>query len=105
MTNAAVLPDDIARAIADPKSYAEWDALHRMLIDAGTGQQFRSVVAMNEPDHMKYRMLTQAWFVPKNLRQIEERLRKLARTYVDKLAATGGECDFVSEIAVHYPLI
>jgi len=160
MTNAAVLPDDIARAIADPKSYAEWDALHRMLIDvrrdlpfaraglddynpfwvatkfadiqtvarqntlflsgmgglqtksalqfqieAGTGQQFRSVVAMNEPDHMKYRMLTQAWFVPKNLRQIEERLRKLARTYVDKLAATGGECDFVSEIAVHYPLM
>jgi cytochrome P450 len=160
MSNAAILPDDIARAIADPKSYAEWDTLHRMLVDVrrdlpfaraelndynpfwvatkyddiqavarqntrflsgmgglqsksalqsqievGTGRQFRSVVAMNEPDHMKYRALTQAWFMPKNLRQIEERLRKLARTYVDKMAATGGECDFVSEIAVHYPLM
>jgi len=160
MSNTAILPDDIARAIADPKSYAEWDTLHRMLVDvrrdrpfaraelddynpfwvatkyddiqtvarqntqflsgmgglqtksalqfqieAGTGRQFRSVVAMNQPDHMKYRMLTQAWFMPKNLQQIEDRLRKLARLYVDKLAATGGECDFVSEIAVHYPLM
>jgi cytochrome P450 len=60
---------------------------------------------MNQPDHMKYRMLTQSWFMPKNLREIEGRLRKLARTYVDKLAATGGICDFVSEIAVHYPLM
>jgi cytochrome P450 len=60
---------------------------------------------MNQPDHMKYRMLTQAWFMPKNLQQIEDRLRKLARLYVDKLAATGGECDFVSESAVHYPLM
>lgn len=156
----AVLPDNIARAIADPSSYAEWDNLHRILVDvrrdlpfaradlegynpfwvaskyediqniarqntvflsgmgglqtkealefqikAGTGRQFRSVVAMNPPDHMKYRMLTQAWFMPKNLKGIEERLRKLARIYVDKLAATGGECDFVSEIAVHYPLM
>ena len=160
MTSTAILPDDVARTIADPKSSAQWDSLHRMLVDvrrelpfaraelpdynpfwvaskyddiqhvarqnsvflsgmgglqtktalqfqleAGTGRQFRSVVAMNEPDHMKYRMLTQAWFMPKNLRQIEERLRRLARTYVDKLAATGGACDFVSEIAVHYPLM
>jgi cytochrome P450 len=158
MSNA-VLPDDIARVIADPKSYAEWDNLHRILIDvrrdlpfaratladynpfwvatkyediqniarqntlflsgmgglqtkdalefqikAGTGRQFRSVVAMNQPEHMKYRMLTQAWFMPKNLKRIEDRLRKLARTYVDKLAASDGACDFVSEIAVHYPL-
>ena len=158
MTSTAILPDDVARTIADPKSYAQWDSLHRMLVDvrrelpfaraelpdynpfwvaskyddiqsvarqntlflsglgglqttsalkfqmeAGTGRQFRSVVAMNEPDHMKYRMLTQAWFMPKNLRQIEERLRRLARTYVDRLAATGGECDVVSEIAVRAP--
>jgi cytochrome P450 len=60
---------------------------------------------MNQPDHMKYRMLTQAWFMPKNLKQIEDRLRRLARTYVDKLSAAGGACDFVSEIAVHYPLM
>lgn len=160
MTASAHLDDHVARAIADPKSYAEWDDFHRMLvgvrrdtpfaratiddyhpfwvaskyediqtvarqnttflsglgglqttsalkfqIEAGTGKQFRSVVAMNEPDHMKYRALTQAWFLPRNLKRLETRIRELARTYVDKLEATGGTCDFVSEIAVHYPLM
>ena len=160
MTSTARLGDEVARAIADPKSYAEWDNFHRMLvevrretpfaraeiedyhpfwvaskyddiqtvarqntqflsglgglqtksalkfqIEAGTGTQFRSVVAMNEPDHMKYRTLTQAWFLPRNLRRLEARVRQLAKSYVDKLAAAGGTCDFVSEIAVHYPLM
>jgi hypothetical protein len=160
MTERAQLPDDVARQIADPRSYAQWDELHRTLTtvrrdypfaranlpeyrpfwvasryddiqavarqnevflsglgglqtnealkfmqESGAGTQFRSVVAMNEPEHRKFRLLTQAWFQPKNLKQIEARLRKLAKHYVDKLAATGGECDFVSEIAVHYPLM
>lgn len=72
---------------------------------AGVGQLFRSVVAMNEPDHQKYRKLTQAWFQPKALRQMEERIRQIARSYVDQLAATGGECDFAADIALHYPLM
>ena len=72
---------------------------------AGVGQQFRSIVAMNEPDHMKYRMLTQAWFQPKNLKKLEDNIRALASRFVDRLADAGGECDFVSEVAVHYPLL
>ncbi len=63
---------------------------------------FRSVVAMNEPDHREYRSLTQAWFQPKNLHGVETRVRALARRYVDRLEASGGQCDFVSEIAAHY---
>lgn len=72
---------------------------------AGVGQQFRSIVAMNEPDHMKYRMLTQSWFQPKNLKKLEGSIRALATRFVDRLADAGGECDFVSEVAVHYPLL
>ena len=72
---------------------------------AGIGGLFRSVVAMNEPHHRKYRMLTQAWFQPKNLERVESRVRALARRYVDRLIATDGQCDFVDAIAVHYPLL
>ena len=72
---------------------------------AGVDQLFRSVVAMNEPDHQKYRKLTQAWFQPKTMRDMEGRIRQIARKYVDQLAATGGECDFAAEIALHYPLM
>jgi cytochrome P450 len=27
------------------------------------------------------------------------------RRYVDRLIATGGQCDFVDAVAVHYPLM
>ncbi|MEQ8268622.1 MAG: cytochrome P450 [Parvibaculum sp.] len=72
---------------------------------AGIGQMFRSIVSMNEPDHMKYRMLTQAWFQPKNLKPLEDGIRVIARRHVERLIAAGGECDFVKEVAVHYPLL
>jgi hypothetical protein len=73
-------------------------------------QGFRSIVGMNEPEHAKYRVLTQGWFAPKNLRKLEADMRALARRYVDRMAAksargAGGEFDFVREIAVHYPLL
>jgi cytochrome P450 len=59
---------------------------------------------MDAPDHPKYRALTQAWFMPQNLRSLETRNREIARASVDKMAATGGRCDFVREVALHFPL-
>ena len=72
---------------------------------AGVGRQFRSIVAMNEPEHMKFRLLTQAWFMPKNLRRLEDSIRTLARQHIDLLADADGECDFVATVAAHYPLL
>ncbi|HEX4183681.1 MAG TPA: cytochrome P450 [Caulobacteraceae bacterium] len=63
-----------------------------------------TLVQMDEPDHMKYRALTQAWFMPQNLRKLEGRIRELARQVVARLESLGGECDFVNEVALHYPL-
>ena len=64
----------------------------------------RSLVQMDDPDHMKYRMLTQAWFMGSNLRKLQSRVDELARHYVDRLVMLGGECDFVKDVAVWYPL-
>lgn len=70
----------------------------------GSPHLLRTLIHMDQPDHMKYRVLTQAWFLPQNLRSMEDRIRKIARAAVDKMAAQGGECDFISEVALHYPL-
>lgn len=70
----------------------------------GSPHLLRTLIHMDQPDHMKYRVLTQAWFLPQNLRSMEERIRKIARAAVDSMAAKGGECDFVNEVALHYPL-
>lgn len=64
----------------------------------------RSLVQMDDPDHMKYRMLTQSWFMGSNLRKLQTRVDELARHYVDRLAMLGGECDFVKDVAIWYPL-
>ncbi|QGZ95900.1 cytochrome P450 [Terricaulis silvestris] len=70
----------------------------------GTPHLVRSLVQMDEPDHMKYRLLTQAWFMPANVKKREDDIRALARQAVDHFAALPGECDFVKDVALHYPL-
>ena len=59
---------------------------------------------MDDPDHMKYRLPTQGWFMGSNLRKLEGRVAQLANHYVDRMAELGGECDFVSDVAIWYPL-
>jgi len=70
----------------------------------GSPHLVRSLVQMDAPDHPKYRALTQSWFLPQNIKSLEDRIRRIARASVDKMMATGGKCDFVNEIALHYPL-
>lgn len=70
----------------------------------GRRHLIRSLIAMDEPDHMKYRRLTQGWFMGANLRKLQSRVDALATHYVDRMADMGGECDFVKDVAVWYPL-
>ena len=70
-----------------------------------SGTDMRMIIQMDDPDHKGYRGLTAAWFRPATLRQtMDSRLRELATRFVDQMAATGGTCDFASEIAKFYPL-
>lgn len=73
-------------------------------LTGGSPHLIRSLVQMDEPDHRKYRALTQAWFMPSNLKRLEDRIRVIARGFVDRLEDLGGECDFVADVALHYPL-
>ncbi|MGD9979972.1 MAG: cytochrome P450 [Hyphomonadaceae bacterium] len=70
----------------------------------GTPHLVRSLVQMDEPDHMKYRLLTQAWFMPVNVKKREGDIRALAKQAVGGFAALPGRCDFVKDVALHYPL-
>ena len=76
------------------------------MVQAITGRKHlvRSLVQMDDPDHMRYRVLTQGWFMGANLRKLQTRIDELAELYVDRMAEMGGECDFVKDIVIWYPL-
>ncbi|MGA0601028.1 cytochrome P450 [Caulobacter sp. KR2-114] len=70
----------------------------------GSPHLLRTLVQMDAPDHPKYRLLTQSWFLPQNIRGLEDRIRGIARAHVEHMASLGGECDFVRDVALTYPL-
>lgn len=75
--------------------------------DPKTGRvsPLRTLIDMDGEDHRAYRGLTQAWFMPVNLRKsLEARTVELAKRYVDRMMEIGPECDFTRDIAVYYPL-
>ncbi len=82
----------------------EGEQLARAITPNNDGHLIRSLVQMDAPDHMKYRLLTQSWFMPKNLRTIEDRIREIARDTVDRMLQSGNECDFAKDVAAGYPL-
>lgn len=88
-----------ARTYISPKAGEEW-----ILSMTGDSHLFRTLVDLDDPMHMKLRALTQGWFMPPNLRKLEDRIAGLAKEHVDHMASLGGECDFVKEVALWYPL-
>ena len=74
------------------------------MITEGSPHLVRSLVTLDAPEHMAYRKLTQSWFMPKNLANIEARIRQIARASVDAMVQTGGSCDFVRQVSALYPL-
>ncbi|MFC3712753.1 cytochrome P450 [Sphingoaurantiacus capsulatus] len=70
----------------------------------GDTHLFRTLVDLDDPEHMKLRKLTHEWFLPPNLRKMEAKIAEIAKDHVDRMAAMGGECDFVNEVALWYPL-
>ncbi|OCB26382.1 cytochrome [Mycobacterium malmoense] len=64
----------------------------------------RTLVHLDDPEHREMRAISADWFRPKAMRALKDRVDELAKVFVDRLAAAGGECDFTQLVAVDYPL-
>jgi cytochrome P450 len=100
---------DIERAndlfISEPRpllSTAEADDLARAQLDAGMG--LRTLIHMDDPRHRVMRAIGADWFRPKAMRALKVRVDELAKIYVDKMSDIGPECDFVTDVAMNFPL-
>lgn len=70
----------------------------------GTRNGLETLIHMDNPKHRKLRGVTREWFKPGPIEKLTPTVQTLAKQYVDKMQAMGEQCDFVTDIALLYPL-
>ena len=63
-----------------------------------------TLIQMDGDVHKAHRNIVNEWFKPASIRRLNDRVYELAKEFVDRMEAMGGECDFANDIAMHYPL-
>lgn len=105
--------DDVIEVSKDNKLFPYGDRCSTLIDQASDAKQrevtgrpsmIQTLVQLDEPEHMQLRRLTQKWFMPPNLKQRRVEISAIADKTVSKFVATGGQCDFAADIALHYPL-
>ena len=59
---------------------------------------------MDGEKHAAHRELTQSWFGPRSLRELEPRMRERTKDAEAGMLAKSGSCDFAADVALYYPL-
>ena len=75
-----------------------------LLSKFGTRNGLETLIHMDDPKHRKLRNVTRNWFKPGSIEGLSTNVETIAEQYVDKMQSMGGECDFVRDIALLYPL-
>lgn len=83
---------------------SEAEALTTKATGGKSNYMFRAITRMDGPSHMAHRRLAYAWFSPAGISALSAQIRVTAAGFVDRMLAHGGECDFVSDVALRYPL-
>ncbi|MEM1050866.1 MAG: cytochrome P450 [Pseudomonadota bacterium] len=105
--------DDVRRISKDNKTFlnnpkpvvfATREATEFSRKATGSNMLVDSLVVFDAPIHPKYRKLTMDWFMPRNLKKMEDEIRALANKRIDEMIANGPEIDFVKLVAAPMPL-
>jgi cytochrome P450 len=87
------------RTVITPREFEQM-----LLSQFGTRNGLETLIHMDDPKHRKLRGITRDWFKPSPIARLTPMVEEIAREFVDKMEAMGGECDFVKDIALIYPL-
>jgi cytochrome P450 len=105
---------DVSKIIRQHELFHNGDRAHSLVprasdemaraLNGGSPHPIRTLVHMDEPDHLKYRRITQSWFTQQKVGSLEHGIRAIARASIDRMAERGSACDFVRDVAIHYSL-
>lgn len=71
---------------------------------AASDSPVKTLIQMDGGEHKSNRGIVNEWFKPRNVQAMQSRIDQLATHYVDRMASLGGRCDFVSDVALYFPL-
>lgn len=74
------------------------------LLTGGDPNLIRSLVSLDGKEHKDLRGIVFPHVTPRAIKPLEERIRGIAREFVDHMLSFDGECDFASDVAFLYPL-
>ncbi len=93
------------RFLSAPRTVLIPIEFEEMLLEKfGTRNGLETLIHMDRPKHLKLRRVTREWFLPRSIEKLDAEVKSLCTEYVDKMEAMGGECDFVKDITLLYPL-
>jgi len=97
---------DIVSISREPERFSNASGITLLRRDEPDFQRgVRAIVNMDPPDHGPYRAVGHRWFIPRNVRSLEDTVRSLVRELLDGIAARGAtKIDFVHELATALPL-
>jgi cytochrome P450 len=98
---------DVAEIERNPDVFtnAPMPVLAPMANGSGMGESpVKTLIQMDGDEHKAHRNVVNDWFKPGNVKKLQARVDELATQSVDRMAELGGECDFVNDIALHFPL-
>ncbi len=70
----------------------------------GRRERVRTLIDMDEPEHRKFRELTQSWFMGVGVRRLEGQVEAMVQRSIARMREAGGELDFARDVAVWFPL-
>lgn len=85
------------------KTLASQIAEHLMREHSGMPTVFKTLVHMDEPEHMQHRAVTQTQFYPQNIAKLEDQIRAIVKRHVAAMLDKGPEVDFATDLAFHLP--
>jgi cytochrome P450 len=99
--------DDVRAVSKDPTTFCSSKGF-RIRDDLRDGRTLDglppSILAMDPPDHTRYRQLVSKWFTPRQIGLLEPRVRELARESVAAIRP-GEVVDFVEQVSVPLPVL
>jgi cytochrome P450 len=73
-------------------------------VEMAAAPPVKTLIQMDGDEHKVHRNVVNDWFKPGNVKKLQARVDELAHEAVDRMAAMGGHCDFVNDVAMQFPL-